>query len=225
VRTASLGDEAAMELTTESVYRRYLSCLLKGDRTQCGEIVADLLKAETDVRELYTGLFQRSMYEVGELWERHKISVAVEHLATAITESLMSLVYPSVFSAPHTNRSAVIACVANEFHQIGGKMVADVFELNGWHGYFLGANMPLDDLMRMIDDKKPELVGLSLAIFSNLPSLLKVLDAVTSAYPEQRVVVGGQAFRWGGSDVVGEYPNTAHVSSLPELEFLLQETD
>jgi methanogenic corrinoid protein MtbC1 len=213
-----------MELTTDSVYRRYLTCLLKGDRTQCSEIVADLLKAKTDVRELYTGLFQRSMYEVGELWERHKISVAVEHLATAITESLMSLVYPAVFSAPHANRSAVIACVANEFHQIGGKMVADLFELNGWHGYFLGANMPLDDLMRLIDDKEPDLVGLSLAVFSNLPSLLKVLDAVTSSFPEQRILVGGQAFRWGGTEVVGQYPNTVHVSSLSELESLLQET-
>jgi methanogenic corrinoid protein MtbC1 len=163
------------------------------------------------------------MYEVGELWERHEISVAVEHLATAITESLLSLVYPAVFSAPHTNRSAVIACVANEYHQIGGKMVADLFELNGWHGYFLGANMPLEDLMRMIDDKQPELIGLSLAVYSNLPSLLQVLDAVTATYPDLRVLVGGQAFRWGGCDVVGAYPNTVHVSSLSELEALLLE--
>jgi hypothetical protein len=27
--------------------------------------------------------------------------------------------------------------VANEYHQIGGKMVADIFELNGWRGYFV----------------------------------------------------------------------------------------
>ncbi|MBC8870474.1 MAG: cobalamin B12-binding domain-containing protein [Planctomycetes bacterium] len=212
-----------MEPTTDSVYRRYLACLLKGDRTQCSEIVAELLEAKTDVKELYTGLFQRSMYEVGELWERHKISVAVEHLATAITESLLSLVYPAVFSAPHTNRSGVIACVANEYHQIGAKMVADLFELNGWHGYFLGANMPLGDLIRMIADKKPEMVGLSLAVYSNMPSLLKVLDAVTSASPEQRILVGGQAFRWGGSGALGEYSNTVYVSSLSELEALLRE--
>jgi methanogenic corrinoid protein MtbC1 len=150
--------------------------------------------------------------------------VAVEHLATAITESLLSLVYPAVFAARHTNRSAVIACVANEFHQIGGKMVADLFELNGWHGYFLGANMPLDDLTRMIDDKQPDLVGLSLAVYSNLPGLLKVLDAVTSNYPKQGILVGGQAFRWGGCEVVAAYPNTDLVSSLSELEAFLQET-
>jgi methanogenic corrinoid protein MtbC1 len=212
-----------MDPITDSVYRRYLSCLLKGDRTQCREIVAGLLEARPDVKELYTGLFQRSMYEVGELWERHKISVAVEHLATAITESLLSLVYPAVFSAPHKSRSAVIACVANEYHQIGGKMVADICELNGWHGYFLGANMPLEDLMRMVADKKPELVGLSLSVYYNMPSLLKVLDAVTSAYPELRVLVGGQAFRWGGSEAVVAYPNTVYVASLSELESLLGE--
>jgi methanogenic corrinoid protein MtbC1 len=212
-----------MAITTDSVYRRYLACLLEGDRTQCREIVADLLEAKTDVKELYTGLFQRSMYEVGELWERHKISVAVEHLATAITESLLSLVYPAVFSAPHTNRSAVIACVANEYHQIGGRMVADLFELNGWHGHFLGANMALEHLMRMIADKEPELVGLSLSVYSNMPSLLKVLDAVTSAYPELRVLVGGQAFRWGGCEAMGAYPSTVYVSSLSELEDLLRE--
>jgi methanogenic corrinoid protein MtbC1 len=211
-----------MDVTTESMYRRYLSHLLNGDRSPCREIVEGLLEAGTEVKQLYTGLFQRSMYEVGELWERHEISVAVEHLATSITESLLSLVYPSVFSAPHTNRSAVIACVANEYHQIGGKMVADLFELNGWHGYFLGANMPQEDLMRMIDNTKPELVGLSLAVYSNLPSLLKVMDAVTSACPQLRVLVGGQAFRWGGCEAVGAYPNTVYVSSLSELETLMQ---
>ena len=150
--------------------------------------------------------------------------MAIEHLATAITESLLNLVYPAVFSAPHTNRSAVIACVANEYHQIGGKIVADLFELNGWHGYFLGANMPLEDLMQMIADHKPELVGLSLSVYLNMPNLLKVLDAVTSAYPELRVLVGGQAFRWGGSEALGAYANSIYVSSLSDLEALLQET-
>jgi methanogenic corrinoid protein MtbC1 len=163
------------------------------------------------------------MYEVGELWERHKISVAVEHLATAITESLLTLVYPAVFSAPHANRSGVIACVANEHHQIGGKMVADLLELNGWHGYFLGANMPLEDLMQMIADKQPDLVGLSLSVYSNMPSLITVLDAVTSSHPESRVLVGGQAFRWGGCEVVDAYSNTVYVSSLSQLEALLRE--
>jgi methanogenic corrinoid protein MtbC1 len=176
--------------------------LLKGDRTQCREIVENLLEAATEVRELYMGLFQRSMYEVGELWEQHRISVA---------------------SATHTNRSAVIACVANEYHQIGGKMVADLFELNGWHGYFLGANMPQEDLVRLIENKKPELVGLSLAVYSNLPSLLKVMDAVTSAFPQLRILVGGQAFRWGGREAVSAYRNAVYVSSLPELEALLRE--
>lgn len=39
---------------------------------------------------MYQDLVQRSLYEVGELWERGHVSVATEHLATAITESLLT---------------------------------------------------------------------------------------------------------------------------------------
>jgi len=223
--TADLRGARPVELTTDSVYERYLSCLLRGERSQCREIVAALLEAGSNVKDIYTGLFQRSLYEVGELWERHEISVAVEHLATAITESLLSVVYPFVFSALHVNRSAVIACVANEYHQLGGKMVADFCGLNGWNGYFLGANMPQEGLVRIIAEKKPEWVGLSLAVYSNLPSLLKLLDAVTSTSKDLRILIGGQAFRWGGCEVVGAYPNTVLVNSLSELEALLREAE
>jgi hypothetical protein len=83
--------------------------------------------------------------------------------------------------------------------------------------------MPLEDLMQMIADKQPELVGLSLSVYSNMPSLLKVLDAVTSAHPQLRVLVGGQAFRWGGREVVDAYSNTVYVSSLSQMEALLRE--
>jgi methanogenic corrinoid protein MtbC1 len=44
-------------------------------------------------------------------------------------------------------------------------MIADIFELNGWDGYFLGANMPVHELIKFIDDKKPDLLDLSLSIY------------------------------------------------------------
>ena len=74
-----------------------------------------------------------------------------------------------------------------------------------------------------IDEKKPELVGVSLAVYSNLPNLLQVLGAVTSTYPKLRILVGGQAFRWGGCDAVSDYPNAVYVPSMSELEALLRE--
>lgn len=148
--------ETAPRDAKDMAYRAYLAALIAGDRPPCQAEIEARLAAGTGVRELYEGLIQRSLYEVGTLWERGRVSVATEHLATAITESLLNLVYPQLFSRPQRGHSAVIACAANEYHQIGGRMVADIFELNGWRGYFLGSKVPRSDLLALIAQKRPD---------------------------------------------------------------------
>jgi methanogenic corrinoid protein MtbC1 len=202
----------------DALYESYLAALLAGDRASCARIVQDLAAAGADLKELYVRLFARSMYRVGELWEHQRISVAVEHLATAITERMLTLVQAQAFSGPARDKSIIIACVADEYHQLGGRMIADFCELRGWRGYFLGADTPLPDLLQLIEERRPTLLGLSLSIYFNLPALLKALDAVTGNYPDLPILVGGQAFRWGGLAAVQAYRNVSHVASLDELE-------
>lgn len=202
----------------ETTYEAYLAALLAGNRTECAEIVQKLVFAGTSLKDLYTDLFQRSLYQVGELWEKQRISVAVEHLCTAITERMLTLVQTQVFSGPARDQSIVIACVADEYHQIGARMVADFCEMHGWRGYFLGANTPLERLQRLIDERRPNVVGLSLAIYCNLPALLKALDAIGKDYPDLPILVGGQAFRWGAETAVKAYPKVSYMASLNQLE-------
>jgi len=201
-----------------AVYQQYLAALLAGERAECVAIMQNICSEGVGLKDLYVNLFQRALYEVGDLWEHHRISVAVEHLATAITECLLAQVQPRIFCGPPRKRSIIIACVADEYHQLGGRMVADLCELHGWRGHFLGANTSLPDLLHMIAERRPNMVGLSLSIFFNLPVLLNALDALKVEYPGMPIVVGGQAFRWGGLEALRNYPNVSHISSLDELE-------
>jgi methanogenic corrinoid protein MtbC1 len=206
----------------QDLYEHYLSALLAGRRSECRQTVQGLLDAGIDLKELYGQLFQRSMYRVGELWETNQISVANEHLATSITESLLNLCYPAVFGTERVGKKAVISCGANEFHQVGGKMVADIFELNGWDGYFLGANTPPEDMARFIQEIQPDLVGLSLSILSNIDHLKTSIEAVKTHFPNMDLIIGGQAFRWGGTDVVRSYGGTEYIPTLDELETIIK---
>lgn len=206
----------------DGAYDRYLELLLAGDRHGCSRIVSRFLAEEIPVRTLYVDLLQRSMYEVGELWEHNRISVAREHLATAVTEFLLNQVYPRIFSAEHCGRSAVVACVADEYHQLGAKMVADIMELNGWDGYFLGANTPVTDLLSLLDEKQPDLLALSLSIYTNLPALLDSVAVVRQTFPLLPVIVGGQAFRWGGHDALTRFPDVACLESIHQMEEMLR---
>ncbi len=205
-------------MINETTYSAYLDLLLAGDVLECKRIVKDLIGEGVEVRDLYVNLFQRSLYTVGTLWELNQISVATEHLVTSITQSLMSLIYPMIFSAEHIGRKAVIACVANEYHQVGARMVADIFELNGWDGYFLGANTPEQDVVEIIGEKSPDLVGFSLSLYFNAPNLRRLVDAVRSSHPSLPIIVGGQAFRHGGAAWLTDHPGVTYVDSLYTLE-------
>ena len=206
----------------ERLYQEYLKALLAGKRKQCRDVVQRLLDANIELKTLFTGLFQRSLYEVGELWENNRITVANEHLATSITESLLNLVYPALFAADRSGKKAVISCSANEFHQVGGKMVADIFELNGWDGHFLGANLPYEDLTRFIQEVQPDVVGLSLSILANQDHLKRGIEVVRTDFPKVDLLIGGQAFRWGRIDAIQRYPGTEYIPSLDELEKLIK---
>ena len=205
-------------MITKQLYETYLDLLLEGNRLKCVQLVQDLLDRQIDIKDLYLHLFQQSLYKVGELWEYNKISVAKEHLATSITEGLLTLVYPRLFKARRTSKKAVISCSANEYHQVGGKMVADIFELNGWDGYFLGANTPVDQLLSFIDEKEPDLVGLSLSVYFNLPSLKAGIEAIRADFRKLDIVVGGRAFLVGGTQALKPYTGTYHIESLDALE-------
>jgi MerR family transcriptional regulator, light-induced transcriptional regulator len=205
----------------EKLYRAYFNALLAGRRAECRDSVQTLLDGKIAVKMLYSDLFQRSLYEIGDLWENNRITVANEHLATAITESLLNLVYPSVFATDRIGKKAVISCSANEFHQVGGKMVADLFELNGWDGHFLGANTPPEDLAQFIQDVQPDIVGLSLSILSNMDHLKRAIEILKSNFPDMNLIVGGQAFRWGGADIIKPFKNTHLVTSIDDLERLI----
>ena len=80
-------------------YSDFFSALLEGDRRSCVLITEKIISENVPVKEIYLNLFQKALYQVGELWERNKISVSVEHMATAIVEGLFVLVYPMIFSA------------------------------------------------------------------------------------------------------------------------------
>jgi methanogenic corrinoid protein MtbC1 len=195
---------------------------MAGNRRACEAVVDKLLDGGAPIKRIYQELLQRALYAIGEYWERNLISVASEHLATAVTEGLMNRVYARITPPPANGRKVIIASVENEFHQVGGKMVADIFELHGWDSFYLGANVPTRDLVRFIHDIQPDMLGLSLSVYMHLTVLKSMLATLTARFPQMPMVVGGQAFRHGGREVTGAYDRVRWIASLDDLEIYLR---
>jgi methanogenic corrinoid protein MtbC1 len=83
---------------SQPIYAQYLQALLSGERELCSKIVQECSAHNTPLKDLYVDLFQRSMSQVGDLWEQQRISVAAEHLATEVPgNSLKHNDSPSLF--------------------------------------------------------------------------------------------------------------------------------
>ena len=210
----------------DAVYQEYIEALLRGARWECHAVLTDLIESGVSLRSIYVDLFQRSLYEVGDLWERDQISVATEHVASAITESLLPLAHTLLFSGEHRDKTALITCIPGEYHHIGAHMVADYFELGGWHGHTLGANTPPDKLLSTIDELGPDLLGFSVTLTQNLPNLETLLQTVTAVFPDQAIIVGGGAFLRAGpdhrpEDLERRYPRLVYIPDMDRLDALI----
>lgn len=204
-------------ISSDELYQKYFSSLLAGDRWQCTSIILDSINKKS-IKTIYKEFFQKSLYTIGELWEHNAISVAAEHIATAITEGIMNQIYPQVIAKKRIGKKIVISCLEDEFHQVGGKMVSDIFEMHGWDAYYLGANTPTNELIRFIHDIQPNAVGLSLSVYFHIHTLIKTIHNIRNEFPNLTILVGGQAFRYLNPSDISFFDKVIYLRDIDELE-------
>lgn len=176
---------------------QYLEFLLSGDRHAAANLVLAAAEKGTPVKDIYLHVFQQSQYEIGRLWQTNRISVAQEHFCTAATQLIMSQFYPYIFSTEKNGKRLVVACVGGELHEIGIRMVADFFEMEGWDTYYMGANTPTDAIIRSLSEKKADILGLSATIVFNKSTMEDLIRQirVTDSVKNVKILVGGYPFR------------------------------
>ncbi len=203
---------------TDEIHINFLNALLEGNRNVCSKIIVEQLKNGITIIDLYEYVMKPAMYKVGELWEYNKISVATEHLASAIVEAILNELYSEVISKDKNEKKVIVSCVEKEYHQIGIKMVGDIFESNGWHSYFLGANTPINELISFTKTIKPDLLAFSLSIYFHLPILEMMIEKTRNELSDISIIVGGQAFSRGGQDSLKKYSNVIYLNDLYSID-------
>jgi methanogenic corrinoid protein MtbC1 len=184
-------------VTVDEARALYLQAILSGSRREAFGVVDVARQAGLDIRALYLDVFQPAMREIGRLWQENRITVADEHLATAITQASMARLYDELFRAsPQAGPLLVAACADQERHELGLRMICDVLEMEGWDTVFLGASVPVEDLVRMVRARRPQVVALSASIAPHVARVRGAIQAIREAEPQGAplIAVGGRAF-------------------------------
>jgi len=176
--------------------RRFGDALRAGDPQGAALAAEAALESGMDVPALHSRVIEPAMQRIGELWQRGAATVADEHLATAISDSVLGRVFPQVLRAPPRSRERVLLAAApGEQHVLGLRMVADVLEGAGFDVLCLGADVPPAGLLDACQAHKPAVLGLSVTMALHVPPLLQAIEVVAALDPAPAIVVAGRAAR------------------------------
>ena len=176
---------------------RYLDALRRGDRHAAYRALDEALDDGRELGQVYLEVVQPAMREIGRLWQEDELTVAEEHLATAITESAMSRMFERVFVWRDVRTPKLLAaCAEEERHPMGLRMLCDLLELAGWETTYLGASVPIESLVDLVQKHKPDAVAISATIAPHVPRVREAIDAIRSAPLERQpvIAVGGRVF-------------------------------
>ncbi|MGA8211692.1 MAG: cobalamin-dependent protein, partial [Nocardioidaceae bacterium] len=174
----------------------YLAALARGDRRAALAQVAALSRAGHDVLTVIQRLLVPAQLRVGELWVTDAWSVAQEHAATAVSESVIGSLAlgrqeqsrPDEVDGP----ALVVSCVEQEWHALPALMVSEHLRAAGFAVHYLGANASAQGLVRHVHEIAPAAVLLSCSLPTFLPLVRHQVEAIRETGTP--VVVGGSAF-------------------------------
>lgn len=172
---------------------QYLDFLLQRNIQAAYRCINDALD-KYPLKDVFTGIIQGAMYAVGELWLRGTITVAQEHYCTAATQTIIAQIYPRLINIRRDKGTIVIACIGSELHELGARMISDILESEGWDSIFLGAAVPLRDLIDTLKAEQPKVCALSVALQQGVLECAEMVSALKKEFPDLTVAVGGHAF-------------------------------
>ncbi|HET9669600.1 MAG TPA: cobalamin-dependent protein [Casimicrobiaceae bacterium] len=183
-------------MSADSPAGKFLDALRQRGPKAATSFVSELLDTGVPLKDIYVGVLQPALHEIGRLWQLNEIGVAEEHYYTAATQLVMAHLYERLFAEPTAEPTIVIACVPGELHEVGARMVADLLQSHGFTTFFLGANLPTKDLVKFVADRRASVVGLSTTFTPHLSRAAETIAALRSDARTSgvKIVVGGYPY-------------------------------
>ncbi|MGK2965894.1 MAG: MerR family transcriptional regulator [Tepidiformaceae bacterium] len=183
---------AALAPTTLSERReRLISALLSFDEPAAAAIWGDVL-AISDVVRAMEDLAVPVLREIGDRWHRGEATVAQEHFATQFIRARLDTLSRQ-FPAPRTAPAVLLTCLPGERHEVALLMLAVLVRHRGLRPVYLGADVPLDTIVRTALDLPAAVIAVH-ALAPESGALVRDLATQLNALSPASVVYGGPAF-------------------------------
>lgn len=180
-------------------YDQFLHYLSIEDKQNAVHFMLDLLHTEKiSLTELYQDYLTRSLNEFICPVENREECIWKEHTRTAIVRTIVESTYLDLAKEKskqkRLNKSVIVVCPSEEYHEVGALIVSNFFELAGFDSRYIGANTPKSDILSAVKTLKPDYLALSVTNYYNIIQTKKITEECKLMYPNVKIIVGGNAF-------------------------------
>jgi methanogenic corrinoid protein MtbC1 len=184
-----------------NLYDEFLQYIQKEDKeASLAFVLSKLSKGEVDIVTLYTQIFSPALTSM--VWEeKDDTFIWKEHIRSSIIRSLIENCYPYVIKERDekyklkNNKKIAVVCPAEEYHEIGARMVADFFTLAGYDSTFVGSNTPKEEFVKAVKHIKLDYLAISISNYFNLVTAKNTIERIREADSRVTILVGGHAFK------------------------------
>ncbi|WZL82247.1 helix-turn-helix domain-containing protein [Vallitaleaceae bacterium 9-2] len=200
-----------------------LDLLLRAKEREAMDVIKGYKVTREEIIRLYEGVFRALLIDVGVLWEEGKISIAKEHYISECIWRMVSYISQGIERGTSSKGNVLCMALSGEQHTLGIRMVADYFNLLGYHPYYIGANIPTGEVVEFVKQIKPRYIALSLTTQTLNDALINLIKCLKQTCESCTIIVGGQAYEKNK----GMIPQQADefIDSFEALEDLLRRTD
>ncbi len=184
------------QMNTEIVLERYMRALLTGDRGQCRTVIEETLQTGMTAHQVYMDIIWPVMVDIDTLYREDKIDSAQEAFASRINRTIVNQLQNKLPRHTGKNKKIVIVTESSEQGELGGQMLNDLFESDGWDCHFLGGTVNNDDIMSFVHSYVPDVLLLYGYNGSDAPAIRQLIDTIrnVNAFPEMRIMLSGGVF-------------------------------
>lgn len=135
--------------------------LVNGDEIAARDLARAIVTEHTSIADLIQEVLVPPLRRIGQDWHDGKLSIWVEHRASALTERILGEVAPR--PRGRKRGTVMVAAVAGDRHTLPTTMAAVTLRDNNWNVHHLGADMPADELIGFCDAHDVDVAVLTLA--------------------------------------------------------------
>lgn len=174
-----------------------------------------------ELKIILNDLLTNILYSIGRLWENGEISEADEHYSTNSVRKVLHFINIE-YSTNLKKKKAVSFVASKDKHTIGMEVVNTVLELNNIETIYLGNDLDIGNIEKIITESKPDYIFISVTLstyLNNVNILLQKLEKITD--DKTLIFVGGQGVEF--KQDFAKYENVNVIDSSSNLLELIED--